>query len=261
MQQETPVQFPDRRERPRGTPDRRRSGWREFRHAYPGLVATMTVAIVVLLVGITVLLVKRDRYAKEIARLRAAMTEVERERTDALLADEERRFDVMLALLRRQAKLDHRLHLAVSVDSGRLVLQRDGAVLRSMPAEIGTDVPPPAESAGRGAPARGVSAEEVPAGRPLAAPRGSRTVERVLAPGETYPLPAWMREARPEIPANAMLDDGLLLLAGGLIIYPAPDEGPLAPPSPVLPGAVRVPAADFAAMRANLTAGMTVYFY
>lgn len=261
MNPDTQPSSPDRRVRQRATPDRRRPGWREFRNAYPGVVVTLTVVIVVLLVAIVTLVVKRERYAREIARLRSDMTEVERQRTDALLADEERRFDVMVALLRRQAKVDDRLHLAVSVDSGRLVLQRDGAVLRSMRAEIGTDVPPPAESAGARVPVRGVSDDVPPAGRPLAAPRGSRTVERVFAPGEAYVLPAWMRGDHPGLPDDAALGDGLLLLAGGLVIYPAPAAGPLAAPAPVLPGAVRVPAGDFAAMRQNLAPGMTVYFY
>lgn len=251
----------DRRNESRGTPGRRRHGWREFRQAYPGILATMFVAIIVMLTGITVLAVKRQRYSSEIVRLRAEMTEVERNRADVILADQERRFDVMVALVRRQAKLDDRLHLAVAVDSGRMVLQRDGAVLRSVRAEIGSDVPPPASENGEVASSGHDSAAAPPEGRPIAAPRGSRTVERVIPPGESYPVPAWMREARPELPADASFDGGLLLLGGGLVVYSAPDTGPFATPAPVPPGAVRISPADFEAMRANLSAGMSVYFY
>jgi hypothetical protein len=253
-------QTPDRRSEPRDTPDRRRGSWAEFRAAYPGLVVTMTIAIVVLLVGIAALLVKRSRYESEIARLRADMTEVERNRADAILADEERRFGVMMALLRRQAKLDERLHLAVEVDSGRLVLQRDGAVLRTVRVEFGAEVPDSAVTVADDG-SRADSGASIPEGRPLAAPRGSRTVERVYAPGEQYPVPSWMREVRAGLPEGLALDDGLLLLNGGEVIYAAPDEGALAAPAPVLPGAVRIPIEDFRSMLANLSPGMTVYFY
>lgn len=249
---------PDRRSEPRDTPDRRRGGWSEFRASYPGLLATMSIAIVVMLVGISALLIKRSRYESEIERLRSDMTEVERNRADAILADQERRFDVMVALLRRQASVDARLHLAVEVDSGRLVLQRDGAVLRTVAVEIGAEVPDSTEDASD-TPAD--SDVVVPEGRPLAAPLGSRTVEKVFAPGEAFSIPDWMLEARERLPAQLSLDDGLLLLAGGELIYAAPDNGVLASPAPVLPGAVRMPAADFESMLANLSPGMTVYFY
>lgn len=249
---------PDRRGEPRKTPDRRRGSWNEFRASYPGILATMTVAIVVLLVGIAALLVKRTRYESEIARLRSDMTEVERNRADAILADEERRFDVMVALLRRQSSSDSRLHLAVEVDSGRMVLQREGAVLRSVPVEFGAELPDSSSDAGNGDDDRVTLAPE---GRPLAAPLGSRTVEKVYAPGEAFPVPDWMRQVRAELPPELVLNDGLLLLAGGELIYASPDDGALAAPAPVLPGAVRMPSDDFESMLANLSPGMTVYFY
>ena len=34
--------------------DRRRVGWREFRHSYPGIVATMSIAMLVLLAVVMV---------------------------------------------------------------------------------------------------------------------------------------------------------------------------------------------------------------
>src|SRR5690606_21760035 len=240
------------------SPDRRLGSLNEFRASYPGILATMTVAIVVLLVGIAALLVKRTRYESEIARLRSDMTEVERNRADAILADEERRFDVMVALLRRQSSSDSRLHLAVEVDSGRMVLQREGAVLRSVPVEFGAELPDSSSDAGNGDDDRVTLAPE---GRPLAAPLGSRTVEKVYAPGEAFPVPDWMRQVRAELPPELVLDDGLLLLAGGELIYASPDDGALAAPAPVLPGAVRMPSDDFESMLANLSPGMTVYFY
>jgi hypothetical protein len=126
--------------------------------------------------------------------------------------------------------------------------------------EFGAEVPDSAVTVADDG-SRADSGASIPEGRPLAAPRGSRTVERVYAPGEQYPVPSWMREVRAGLPEGLALDDGLLLLNGGEVIYAAPDEGALAAPAPVLPGAVRIPIEDFRSMLANLSPGMTVYFY
>src|SRR5690606_3769461 len=92
--------------RPRPRP--RRGGGGRVGSTHTRLVALLSVAIVIVMLGIAATLDRRQRYNEEIGRLRAAMTEVERERTDALLAEEAHRFDVSLALLRRQARLDGR---------------------------------------------------------------------------------------------------------------------------------------------------------
>ncbi len=250
MSDQTPFQYSDRRndERPEG--DRRRAGWREFRYGYPGIVATMGVAALTMVALIAVLLVKRSSYASEVDRLRATMTDVERQKADMVMADEGRRYEVMLALLRRQAALDANLHLAVAVDSGVLYLERDGAVLRRVAAQVGAER------------TVGLAPDTVH----LATPRGSRTVERILDANEPWEIPAWVWAERggavPDDRAVAgALGAGALLLTGGTIIYAQPDEGPLAAPDFVMPGAVRVAPADFTAMKANLKPGMTVYFY
>ncbi len=250
MSEQTPFQFSDRRNDERPRSDRRRSGWRDFRYAYPGVVATMTVALFTLAVFAGVLVFKRASYASEVERLRATMTDVERQKADIVMANEERRYEVMLALLRRQASLDANLHLAVAVDSGVLYLERDGAVLRRVAAEVGAER------------TVGIAPDTVH----LAAPRGSRTVEQILEADSEWDVPAWLWAERATAqPANAKvrgaLGSGALLLTGGTIIYAQPDEGPLAAPDFVLPGSVRVSAADLTAMKANLKPGMTVYFY
>jgi hypothetical protein len=48
---------------------------------------------------------------------------------------------------------------------------------------------------------------------------------------------------------------------GGTLIYSLPTAGPLADSSYVLPGSLRVPAGDLAAIRENLFSGMRVYFF
>src|SRR5687768_5773308 len=68
--------------------DRRRPGWREFRHSYPGILVTMAIALFAFLAIDAWLIRKRLRYRGEIERLRAEMTGLERSRTDALLARE-----------------------------------------------------------------------------------------------------------------------------------------------------------------------------
>ena len=119
--------------------DRRRVGWREFRHSYPGLVVTMSIAVLIFLGADVWLFMRYRRYVRQTAELRASMTSVERRRTDVLLAQEENRLKVMVELFKRQAKVDPTLHLSVSLDSGVMYLERDGALLREMPIVIGPE--------------------------------------------------------------------------------------------------------------------------
>src|SRR5688572_18692027 len=118
----------DRRERPRWTgsepdpTDRRRGRWQEFRAAYPGVLAVLWIVLLVLLATDIWLVARRAAYRAETTRLRAGMSDFERQKTDLALATGEKKMQVMMALLRRQADLDEKLHLAVSVDSGRMYL-------------------------------------------------------------------------------------------------------------------------------------------
>jgi len=82
----------------------------------------MTIAVVIFLAADTWLFMRYRRYVRETAELRASMTDVERTRTDALLAQEQNRVKIMVELFKRQAKVDPTLHLSVSVDSGVMYL-------------------------------------------------------------------------------------------------------------------------------------------
>lgn len=240
---------PDRRK----GDDRRRLHWSEFRRAYPGVIAVFAIALAVLLAGDSILLVRRQAYAAETARLRQSMTSVERERTDLIMAADERRWAVMLELARRQARADQRLHLSISVDSGRLVLEREGAQLRVVNAEVGA----------------GTMVGMAPDTVRLAPPRGERSIEMVLGPDDTWLVPEWVyRQRGIPIPADSAsrsvagaLGSTALVLTGGTVVYSLPASGPLADASYVLPGSVRLPAADLEALRPNLSPGMSVYFY
>ena len=85
------------------------------------------------------LVYQRVRYSREIARLRAGMTDQERRKADMVVAAEQNRMRVALELMRRQANLDKDLHLSVAVDSGVMYLERDGALLREMPVDVGPE--------------------------------------------------------------------------------------------------------------------------
>jgi len=230
--------------------DRRRHRWRDFRHAYPGVLATMGLALAILLAMDGWLLYKRRKYDSEIQRLRSGMTDVERRRTDMALKAETNRFQVTLELIRRQALIDKDLHLSVSVDSSVMYLEQGGAQLRVMPVQVGAE-------ATVGTPPDTVR---------LVAPRGKRTVERVLTGNDSWEVPRWAYQARGlAVPGDRTVKGALgpaaIVLSGGTVIYSMPTAGPLNDSSFVLPGSLRARAGDLRAVLPNLKRGQSVYFY
>jgi hypothetical protein len=193
---------------------------------------------------------KRIRYRGEIERLRAEMTELERSRTDAILAREGNRLRIALELIRRQASIDKELHLSVTVDSGVMFLEREGAHLREMPIQIGPEK------------TVGIAPDTVR----MVAPRGARTVERIVDETASWEVPAWVYADRglpvsQERTIKGALGPAAIILSGGTVIYSMPSVGPLNDSAYVLPGGVRARAADLKAILPNLQNGMTVYFY
>lgn len=254
---ETPLQVPSSHAPPlpqadAGGPrtvERRRRGWGEFRHAYPGILATMGLAFVVMLSADIWLLYKRHYYTSEVTRLRSGMSDAEKKQADAVIATEENKLRVAVALIRRQAQGDKEIHVSVAVDSSRMLLEQEGAFLREMPVEIA-----PAKIIGSG-----------PDTVRMAPPRGARTVERVLA-GGTWEVPKWVYTDRGlQMPADRSVKGALgpfaILLNGGTVIYSLPSVGPLADPNYILPGSIRARAADIRAIAPNLKPGRTVYLY
>jgi hypothetical protein len=211
----------DRRKQARPEPDRRRPGWHGFRQAYPGFVTVMAIAFAIMVLVDGWLIYRRFAYSQEISRLRARMTSSERQKTDLIVRSEENKVRIELALARLQMDLDTDLHLAVSVDSGRMTLSRDGATLREMPVEFSSDTAKPAPGV-------------IPAGTP----RGQRTIIAV-------------RDAAPM----------MVELDGGTRIYASKTAGDTADTTAVEPGQVRARASDLAAILPNLSPGMKVYFY
>jgi len=210
----------------------------------------LTLLLVALGVLDGVLLVRHDRYRAETVRLRAGMTDLERTRNDAILAADADRAVLMVELMRRQAQGDDAIHLAVNTDSGYVALERGTARLRTMPARIGPErrvgTPPDTVRA--------------------VVPRGVRAIERLLTAADAYPLPRWLWIDRslpvpPGLAEAGWTGSEALVTTGGTLLYSLPSAGPLADSSYVMPGAIRLAAADLRAVRENLTAGTRIYFY
>lgn len=232
------------------SPAQPESKWRTMRRRYPKTVAALAAAILLLVALDAVLVLRWMRYRDETTRLRAGMTDAERQRADMVLASEQNKVGVMLELIRRQAEGDREMHLSVSIESGRMTLERDGALLREMPVELGK------------ARVVGVAPDTVH----IVPPLGARSVERLLGPKEPWEVPAWVYADRglpipQERTSAASVGRNAILLTGGTLIYALPDSGVLADSSYVLPGAVRVRRSDLRAIAPNLAPGVKVYFY
>jgi len=218
-----------------------------LRLAYPGLIASLWLALVVLIALDVYLLSRRENYAKEIRRLRASMTTVERRSADLAVAANENHLKVLVALIRRQAQGDRGLHVSVQVDSGVMTLEQEGNVLREMPVRV--------------APGRrvGVPPDTIMMSRP----QGTRHVERLLTPDSAWTVPKWVyadRHLPPDTTTKGTLGYAIVV-DGGLVIYSDPQVGPLADTAYVMPGSVRAREADVKAIQANLKPGTSVYFY
>jgi hypothetical protein len=223
--------------------ERRRPSWHAFRRAYPTFLKIASVLLLLLVAFDLWLWYRQRQYQGEIDRLRGAMTESERDKSDLLIEAEQSKVKMALALARHQARWDPQLHLAVAVDSGRMYLMRDGAMLRDMRVSITPEPIPvvPGDSAER--PARSTRAARgarvAPTARadmpPAVRPRGERTIQ--------------------EIQTDSAGRSVALLLVGGTRIYGSADS------TTAQPGDVRLSPADFKAILASVTPGMVVYFY
>jgi hypothetical protein len=214
------------------------------------IITAAVSALLLLVIALDVwVLRRRQTYLEEIDRLRASMSQLEREHSDQLLAQEENRLRLAVALIRRQSRLEGALHLSVALDSGAMFLEREGALLRAMPVQVGSER------------RVGVAPDTVR----LAAPRGVRTVARVVDDTTAWEVPVWVYVERGVAPpADRSLRGALgtaVILEGGAIIYAQPSAGPLADSTYVMPGAIRARAEDLRAILPNLTTGMRVYLY
>ncbi|HJP85516.1 MAG TPA: hypothetical protein VJ852_05980 [Gemmatimonadaceae bacterium] len=178
-----------------GEGDRRRGTWKDFRRAYPGFVFVLGLGLAAMLVVDGWLVAKRVKYNHDVAQLREHMTAAERERTDAIVQSEQNKLRIAIELAKRQAKFDKRLHLNVSVDSARMYLTREGALLREMPVQFG--------------PERQASPTDT--APPVAIPRGERTIADL---GDTKIV----LDGGTQILSSSNTNDSTAIPAGGLRI-------------------------------------------
>lgn len=228
--------------------DRRRTGWRDFRRSYPGFIFTMAIGVAALVALDAFLIYKRFAYTNEVERLRGSMSAAERQKTDLIIDAEKDKLRMAVELARRQAQMDKVIHLSIPVDSGKIYLEREGAILREMSAQVG--------------PERTVGT--APDTIRMAIPRGERTIVQILTNG-SWNVPAWVYSDRKMEGTGGTVAGALgpiaLLLDGGAVIYSQPKAGPLADSAYVLPGSIRASEADLRAVIENLSAGTKVYFY
>ncbi|HJQ20416.1 MAG TPA: hypothetical protein VJ867_08730 [Gemmatimonadaceae bacterium] len=214
------------------------------------LLWILIVASVLLVAADVAVWSRRQRYVREIDRLRASMSRIERRRVDQVVAAENNRLRTAIELLRRQARLERDLHLSVSVDSGTMYLERDGVELRRMRVEVG--------------PERRVGT--APDTVHLAPPRGVRSIIGLLSDTTAWQPPAWVYADRgigppDRAPLVGALGSAAILLDGGTVIYTMPSVGPLNDSGYVLPGSLRAGAQDLRAILPSLGPGVRVYFY
>jgi hypothetical protein len=224
--------------------------WRELWKAYPRIVKGMVVGIALLLSMDVALAGKRVQYGFDFARMRAAMTDTERRRVDALASEVQNDVALAAELARRQGLGDAGLHLVVDAERGLLSLQHHGARLREMQVRLGPE-------ATVGTPPDVVL---------LVPPLGKRKVARVVDASYAWAVPAWVYLDRQlAVPADPRMAGALgplaIILDSGAVLYSRPTVGPLNDAVYILPGSVRVEAADFAALRESLAPGVSVYFH
>ncbi len=218
-----------------------------MRAAYPRAIASIAAAIVILLLTDIAMAARVWRLHSETAHLREQMSDAERARIDLAITSERNRATTVAELVRRQAAADRELHLTLDVDSARMLLQRDGITLRSMPVTIGV---------------AGGSSDSARVG--LAS--GARTIGTVLDGGALWDVPERVYLDRDlPVPQDRRVKGALgkvaFVLDGGTVIYALPKDGPLSDSSYVLEGAVLVRGDDLRAIAPNIMPGMTVYVF
>ncbi len=227
-----------------------RERMRALRAQFPRAFIASWALLALLVVANAVFAVRLWHFRGDVERLRAVMTDAERNRTDLAIKSEDNRAKVVAELVRRQARADRDLHLTIEVDSGRMLLERDGVALREIPIAVGPD--------------RLVGS--APDTVRVAIRRGAQAVSAVLGASDAWDVPEWVFSDRAmPVPEDrntkGALGRNALVLTGGAVIYALPKDGPLADSSYVLPGSVLLRAEDLRAIAPNVMRGMTVYLY
>ena len=194
------------------------------------------------------------RYRTETAHFNQQLTAAQRATRDSLLAHQEKRTQLAVAVLHRDMRIrsldNSKRHLAVVLEDSMLELRQGRATLRRARLSIGPDST--------------IRAQDGRTWR-LVRPVGERTIaERQNSP--TYTIPEWVYVSRGEaVPPEGerKVKGGLgayvIRLDDGTEIYSRPSSGPLA--ETVKPGAFMANARDLAAIFDAVGEGTPVYIY
>ena len=183
----------------------------------------MLVVLLFLLGAAAMVAVRVPQYRQEAADIDRRMTEEEKATRDRILAAQQKKTELGIALLQRELRLkaleENELHLAINTADSTLTLRHGPATLREAKVRIGGD-----------------SVITVPGGQTwrFVSALGERHV-RDKDVGATYTIPEWVYVSRGQpVPPESerRIAGGLgryvLRLDDGTEIYSRPDEGPFA---------------------------------
>lgn len=194
------------------------------------------------------------KYRAETSQFNQQLTAAQRATRDSLLAHQQKRTQLAVAVLRRDMRIrsldNSKRHLAIVLEDSMLELRQGRATLRKARLTIGPD-----------------STVRAPDGRTwrLIRPVGERKIaERQNSP--TYTVPEWVYVSRGQpVPAEAEreVEGGLgryvIRLDDGTEIYSKPTAGPLA--ETVKPGAFMAASRDLGAIFDAVDEDTPVYIY
>lgn len=194
------------------------------------------------------------KYRTETAHFNAQLTDAQKATRDSLLAHQDKRTQLAVAVLRRDMRIrsleQKKRHLAIVLEDSVLELRMGRATLRRARLSIGPD-----------------STVRAPDGRTwrLIRPVGERKIAD-LQNSPTYTIPEWVYVSRNEpVPAEAErrvrggLGTYVIRLDDGTEIYSQPTGGPLK--DAVKPGAFMARATDLAAIFDAVGEDTPVYIY
>jgi hypothetical protein len=231
-----------------------RTGRRGLRRDHPAFFWGTLVLAALLLGAAGVVASRVPRYRAETEYLNQRLTVAQKATRDSLLAAQEKRTQLAVAVLRRDMRIrsleTRKRHLAIVVDDSVLELRQGAATLRRAKLTIGAD-----------------SIIKAPDGRTwrLVRPVGERKVaQKQTSPA--YVVPEWVYISRGQpVPAEGerRVPGGLgryvLRLDDGTEIYSQPQAGPLK--DLVKPGAFMAQARDLAAIFDAVGQDTPVYIY
>jgi hypothetical protein len=240
---------------------RAKTHWSQIYDSFPGTAWIVPLCLLVLLVFDVIQWQHIQSFSQETSQLKASARQAESLRETAISLTE-RNLEVRSGVLARRQSLGSReLHLALDSASGTLYLRRDGANLREMPVSLAPAASEPGSAAWPGAAADDSAAARVPA-----APKGKRTVLRLLEGEYRWAVPERVYRERGEpVPEQRLVPVALgpvaLVLDDGTVLYSRPASGPLSGTSYQLPGSILLAPVDLEAVTASLRVGLVVYLY